>query len=274
MNKHLISLLEASRIPKELYELAIKDDADETEVASKLQEYKDTQVQYWKDKHPEYTPEKIASLEKKFRDEGTMKSARLLAEALGISKKDVEGKTFEEVREILKEAKGKPDPVADEWKTKATTLEAELAKINNEVIPAIHNEYKSKEIESERSKRIMSMFDAIPVIDDYKTDFPDIVSKRIASVGIDVKYNPETKSIEFYDKDGTKAKNKAGKDMSQADFIEVVKPTLKGYIKESNGEPDPKNPKLAGEPATPASKRLKTLQEHNEKVRKQATIGQ
>jgi len=175
-----------------------------------------------------------------------MKSARLLAEAMGISKKDVEGKSFDEVTEIIKTAKGKPDATADEWKTKATTLEAELAKINSEVIPGIHNEYKAKEMQETRDKKLFGLFDTVPVLDELKPDFTDIVRKRIASTGIEVKLG-DNGTLEYYDKDGTRAKNKAtGKDLTDADFVDVIKPTLKGYVKESNGGSGKPEPVPAG----------------------------
>jgi uncharacterized protein YhfF len=268
MNKHLISLLAAARIPKETYELALKDDADEAEVSAKLQDYNDTQVAYWKDKHPEFTPDKIKELEKKYRDEGTMKSARLLAEAMGIPKKDVEGKSFDEVTEILKSAKGKPDATADEWKTKATTLEAELAKINSEVIPGIHNEYKAKEMNETRDKNLFKLFDTVPVLDEFKTDFADIVRKRIATTGIEVKLGGDGKSLEYYDKDGTRAKNKAtGKDLTDTDFVDVIKPTLKGYIKESNGDPNPPKPAPVGGKENPVNAGREARLNRNKQMR-------
>jgi len=277
MNKKQLALLQAARIPVAVWEKAGKEDVTEDDFKADIDDYTETQLQYWKDKHPDYTPEKLKEQEKKFRDEGEARAIRKMLKDFNLTEAEVKGKTPEEVA-ALALSKVKPgdntdlQKTADEYKSKALSLEEQLRKLNEEVIPGIHNEYKQKETESVRLKALISPFEKLPVLDEFREDYQDILIKKISKTGIETKLNDKGQ-LEFYDKDGTKAKNsKTGKDLTMEDFVEMVKPQLKGYIKESNGEPGKPDPQPAGKPAGKTDDARARLLEKNKQLR-EATLG-
>ena len=276
MNKKQIALLQAARISISTWEKAGKEDVSDDDFKSDIDDYTETQLQYWKDKHPDYTPDKLKEQEKKFRDEGEARAIRKMLKDFNLTEAEVKGKTPEEVAALaLSKVKPVDDSetkrLADEYKTKALTLEEQLRKINEEVIPGIHNEYKSKESEGKRMEALLSPFAKLPVLDEYREDFTDILLKRIAKTGVEAKLNDKGQ-LEFYDKDGTKAKDpKTHKDLTVESFVELVKPNLKGYIKESNGEPAKPEPKPAGKPNLSDSKQR--LLERNRQQREATLAG-
>ena len=276
MNKKQIALLQAARISISTWEKAGKEDVSDDDFKSDIDDYTETQLQYWKDKHPDYTPDKLKEQEKKFRDEGEARAIRKMLKDFNLTEAEVKGKTPEEVAALaLSKVKPVDDSetkrLADEYKTKALTLEEQLRKINEEVIPGIHNEYKSKESEGKRMEELLKPFSKLPVLDEYREDFTDILLKRIAKTGVEAKLNDKGQ-LEFYDKDGTKAKDpKTHKDLTVESFVELVKPNLKGYIKESNGEPAKTEPKPAGKQTISDSKQR--LLERNRQQREATLAG-
>lgn len=279
MNKKQLALLQAARISVAVWEKASKEDVSEDDFKTDIEDYTNTQLQYWKDKHPDYTPEKIKEMERTLRNEGEARAIRKMVKDFDLTEAEVKDKTPEEVAAIAKAKLGKAKPddelakALDQYKTKATTLEAELEKIQKEIIPGIHNEYKAKEAAKIRHEKLMGLFTTLPVIDEYKTDFPDILNKRIQSVGIEAKLNDKNE-IEFYDKDGTKAKNKTtGKDLTADDFRELVKPTLKGYLKESNADADKKKEEVPGGRKGDLSESRQRLLERNKEMREATLAG-
>lgn len=276
MNKKQLSLLQAARIPVAVWEKAGKEDVSDDDFKADIDDYTETQLQYWKDKHPDYTPEKLKEQEKKFRDEGEARAIRKMLKDFNLTEAEVKGKSPEEVAALaLSKVKPVDDTetkrLADEYKTKALTLEEQLRKINEEVIPGIHNEYKTKESEKLRTEALLNQFSKLPVLDEYREDFNDILFKRIAKTGIEAKLNDKGQ-LEYFDKDGTRAKNqKTGKDLTTDDFVELVKPNLKGYLKESNGEPAKPDPQPAGNPTISDAKQK--LLDRNKKMREATLAG-
>lgn len=282
MNKKQLALLQAARISVATWEKASKDDVTEEDFKSEIEDYTNTQLQYWKDKHPDFTPEKLKEKEKEFFDEGVKKGLdqgiRRIVRGWDFDDEEFRGKTPEEVSALALAKLTKsnsPDEakkMADEYKTKALTLEEQLRKINEEVIPGIHNEYKTKESESKRMEELIKPFSKLPVLDEFREDYHDILLKKISKTGIEAKLNDKGQ-IEYYDKDGTKAKNqKTGKDLTTEDFVEMVKPNLKGYLKESNGEPNDPKPTPAGTPPKSSEAKQKIL-ERNKQLREATLAG-
>lgn len=275
MNKKQLALLQAARISVSTWEKAGKEDVSDDDFKADIDDYTETQLQYWKDKHPDYTPDKLKEQEKKFRDEGEARAIRKMLKDFNLTEAEVKGKTPEEVAALaLSKVKPVDDTetkrLADEYKTKALTLEEQLRKINEEVIPGIHNEYKTKESEGKRMEELLKPFLKIPVVDELKRHYNRAVLDAVEEVGIITKLNDKGQ-LEYFDKDGTKAKNKAGKDLTTEDFVELVKPNLKGYIKESNGEPQPPNPKPAGTPPKASEAKQKMLERN--KQQREATLA-
>jgi len=218
-------------------------------------------------------------MERNLRNEGESRAIRKMVKDFDLTEAEVKDKTPEEVAAIAKAKLGKAKPddelakSLDQYKTKATTLEAELEKIKKEVIPGIHNEYKQKESEKNLSEKINGLFAKLPVIDDYREDYPDKLNKEIGRVGIIPKLNDKNE-IEFYDKDGTKAKNKTtGKDLTPDDFVEMVKPKLKGYLKESNGGETPKKEPAGGNKDPKLSDAKSRLIERNKAMKEASLAG-
>lgn len=275
MNKKQLALLQAARISVSVWEKAGKEDVSDDDFKADIDDYTETQLQYWKDKHPDYTPDKLKEQEKKFRDEGEARAIRKMLKDFNLTEAEVKGKTPEEVAALaLSKVKPVDDTetkrLADEYKTKALTLEEQLRKINEEVIPGIHNEYKTKESEGKRMEELLKPFLKIPVVDELKRHYNRAVLDAVEEVGIITKLNDKGQ-LEYFDKDGTKAKNKAGKDLTTEDFVELVKPNLKGYIKESNGEPQPPNPKPTGTPPKASEAKQKMLERN--KQQREATLA-
>jgi len=278
MNKKQLALLQAARISVSTWEKAGKEDVSDDDFKADIDDYTETQLQYWKDKHPDYTPDKLKEQEKKFRDEGEARAIRKMLKDFNLTEAEVKGKTPEEVAAL---ALSKVKPVddsearktAEEYKTKALTLEEQIRKINEEVIPGIHNEYKTKESEGKRMEELLKPFSKLPVVDELKRHYNRAVLDAVEEVGIITKLNDKGQ-LEYFDKDGTKAKNKAGKDLTTEDFVELVKPNLKGYIKESNGgEQGKKEAEPAGKQSNKVSDARQKKIEENKRNREATLAG-
>lgn len=277
MNKKQLALLQAARISTAVWEKAGKEDVTEDDFKADIEDYTATQLQYWKDKHPDFTPEKLKEQEKNLRNEGEARAVRKMLKDFGLTEAEVKGKTPEEVAALALSKVKTSDPTeaqkaADEWKSKAIALQVELEKINTEVIPGIHNEYKGKETESKRMEELLKPFTKLPVLDEYREDFTDILLKRISKTGIEAKLNDKGQ-LEYFEADGTRAKNqKTGKDLTHDDFVELVKPNLKGYIKESNGNPNQPKPDKV-ETQSKVSTQKERLLKRNEEIREATLQG-
>ena len=268
MTKHQIALLEAALIPVASFTALSAEDITDEKAQEVISGYKAEQLSYWKDKHPDYSPEKIKEMEKKLRDEGFGKAMRLFSQKAGIPDAEAKGKSPEDLYEIAKEKLGKGDSTAEEYKSKLAALEVEYKKLQDEVIPGIHNEYKSKEIESARAKKIDELFSDLPVLDNIRSDFHLILKNRMDKLGIHVKLSEDGKALEFYDADGTKARVKgSAKEMDASAYKEIVKAELQAgkYLKESNGNSGSGEAKRTdGRPKPIDEKRQKLLESQRE----------